>query len=81
MRRGLDTDFLVQVAVSGHPRHAAARLKLDELLDAGDVLVLAQQVLAEFIQKRRRICAHPNEGVCARPRAQRYGRQIMGTPM
>lgn len=49
MRRGLDTDFLVQVAVSGHPRHAAAKLKLDELLDAGDVLVLAPQVLAEFI--------------------------------
>ena len=49
MRRGLDTDFLVQVEVAGHPRHAAARSKLDELLDAGDVLVLAPQVLAEFI--------------------------------
>jgi predicted nucleic acid-binding protein len=49
MRRGLDTDFLVQVEVLGHPRHAAARSKLDELLDAGDVLVLAPQVLAEFI--------------------------------
>jgi len=49
MRRGLDTDFLVQVAVSGHPRHAAAKLKLDELLDAGDVFVLAPQVVAEFI--------------------------------
>ncbi len=49
MRRGLDTDFLVQVEVSGHPQHTAARRKLDELLDAGDVLVLAPQVLAEFI--------------------------------
>ena len=49
MRRGLDTDFLVQVEVSGHPQHTAARPKLDELLDAGDVLVLAPQVLAEFI--------------------------------
>ena len=33
MRRGLDTDFLVQVEVSGHARHTAARSKLEEFFD------------------------------------------------
>ena len=49
MHRGIDTTFLIQAEVHEHPGHAAARAKLDELLKAGDTLVLAPQVLAEFI--------------------------------
>jgi predicted nucleic acid-binding protein len=49
MLRGIDTTFLVQVEVSSHPGNAAARAKLDELLDAADTLVLAPQVINEFI--------------------------------
>jgi predicted nucleic acid-binding protein len=49
MDRGIDTTFLVQVEIKGHPRHARAREQLARLLDAGDRLALAPQVLAEFI--------------------------------
>lgn len=49
MDRGLDTSFLVQVEVTGHPGHAEARRLLDRLLDAGDRPALAPQVLAEFV--------------------------------
>ena len=49
MHRGVDTTFLVQAEVREHPGHAAAKAKLDEVLKAGDTLVLAPQVLAEFI--------------------------------
>lgn len=49
MRRGIDTTFLVQTEVAQHPGHTRARAKLDELLDAGDRLVLAPQVVAEFL--------------------------------
>ena len=49
MHRGLDTTFLVQAEVQKHPGHDAARDKLDTLLKRGDTLVLAPQVLAEFI--------------------------------
>ena len=49
MDRGLDTTFLVQAEVAGHPDHAPARDLLDQLLRAGDRLVLAPQVLAEFV--------------------------------
>src|SRR5437762_403766 len=49
MHRGIDTTFLVQAEVRGHPAHDAARAKLDELLKAGDTLVIAPQVLAEYI--------------------------------
>ena len=34
MLRGIDTTFLVQVEVSSHPGNAAARAKLDELLQS-----------------------------------------------
>jgi len=47
--RGLDTTFLVQADVKEHPGHEAAKAKLDELVDAGDRLVLAPQVVAEFV--------------------------------
>ncbi len=49
MDRGLDTTFLVQAEVLGHPQHAEARASLDRFLTAGDRLVLAPQVLAEFV--------------------------------
>ena len=49
MRHGLDTGFLVAAEVVEHSDHAAARLKLAELLAAGDRFALAPQVLAEFI--------------------------------
>lgn len=49
MIRGLDTVFLVQLEVAGHPQHAAARAVRDRLLDAGDRFALAPQVLAELI--------------------------------
>lgn len=49
MDRGLDTTFLVQVEVAGHPGHEEARATLDRMLTAGDRLVLAPQVLAEFV--------------------------------
>ena len=49
MDRGIDTTFLVQVEVREHPGHDAAMLRLAELLKAQDTLVLAPQVLAEFI--------------------------------
>jgi predicted nucleic acid-binding protein len=46
---GVDTTFLVQVEVTTHPDHEAARELRDRLLDDGDGLALAPQVLAEFI--------------------------------
>jgi len=47
--KGLDTSFLVQAEVVEHPDHAASRRLLDELLDVGEPLALAPQVLAEFV--------------------------------
>lgn len=49
MRRGIDTTFLVQTEVAEHPGHADARTCLSQLVDTGDTLVLAPQVLTEFI--------------------------------
>lgn len=49
MIHGLDTSFLVQLEVAGHPGHAAARRLVEVLLDDGDTLALAPQVLAELI--------------------------------
>lgn len=46
---GLDTTFLVEAEVEGHPGHADARRLLHDLLDSGRPLGLAQQVLAEFV--------------------------------
>ena len=49
MRHGIDTGFLVAAEVVEHADHASARLKLAELLAAGDRFALAPKVLAEFI--------------------------------
>lgn len=49
MLHGLDTTFLVQVAVAMHPGHGAARSLLDRLLLRGDTFALAPQVLGEFL--------------------------------
>ena len=48
MLRGLDTTFLVESEVAGHPNHRWARTTLDTLLIQGDSLAIAPQVLAEF---------------------------------
>lgn len=47
MIKGLDTTFLVQAEIVGHPGHAAARALLERIL--GEGLALAPQVLAEFV--------------------------------
>jgi predicted nucleic acid-binding protein len=47
---GLDTSFLVQLDVVGHPGHQRARTLRDHRLDIGDRFALAPQVLAEFVQ-------------------------------
>jgi predicted nucleic acid-binding protein len=49
MIHGMDTGFLVSAEVVEHPDHVAARAILSRLLDAGDRVALAPQVLAEFI--------------------------------
>ncbi|HLL89359.1 MAG TPA: hypothetical protein VK324_08650, partial [Tepidisphaeraceae bacterium] len=47
---GADTTFLVELEVAEHPRHARAHEVLRrEVLDAGRPLVVAPQVLAEFV--------------------------------
>jgi predicted nucleic acid-binding protein len=49
MIHGLDTGFLVAAEVLEHAEHAAARDTLTRLLATGDLIVIAPQVLAEFI--------------------------------
>jgi len=49
MRIGIDTTFLVEVAIMEHPGHAAARKELDGCRLRNDSFVLAPQVMAEFI--------------------------------
>jgi predicted nucleic acid-binding protein len=44
----LDTTFLVEAEVAGHPHHGWARMTLDALFARGDSLAIAPQVLAEF---------------------------------
>jgi len=46
---GLDTSFVVQLEVAGHPGHEQARTMRDSRLNAGDRFALAPQVLAEFV--------------------------------
>jgi predicted nucleic acid-binding protein len=46
---GLDTSFLIAHEVSGHASHRRVRSHCGRLLADGDKLVLAPQVLAEFI--------------------------------
>lgn len=49
MIHGVDTTLLVQAEVVAHPGHARARRLVGRLLEDGDSLALAPQVLAEFI--------------------------------
>jgi predicted nucleic acid-binding protein len=49
MIHGVDTSFLVALEVASHNEHAACRLQIRRLLDAGDAFALAPQVLTEFI--------------------------------
>lgn len=49
MIHGVDTSFIIQLEVAGHPKHRAARRVRDTLLDRGDAFALAPQVLAEMI--------------------------------
>lgn len=49
MLHGVDTTFLVQAEVVDHPDHHRAKRLLDRILEAGDSLAIAPQVLAEFI--------------------------------
>lgn len=49
MIRGLDTTFLVEVEADGHPLHAAACARFNDILADGDSLAIAPQVLAEFV--------------------------------
>jgi predicted nucleic acid-binding protein len=49
MLSGVDTTFLVENEVAGHPHHRWARSTLDTLLAGGNTLAIAPQVLAEFV--------------------------------
>ena len=49
MTHGIDTGFLVALEIIEHAEHAAARALLARLIQAGDRLALAPQVLAEFV--------------------------------
>jgi predicted nucleic acid-binding protein len=49
MNVGIDTDFLVRLAVIEHADHEAAERVRDERLDAGDRFAVAPQVVAEFV--------------------------------
>lgn len=46
---GLDTTFLVQVDVAGHPGHNAARHLRDRLIGDGHSFALAPQVATEYL--------------------------------
>jgi len=49
MNVGIDTDFLVRLAVIEHAGHEVAKRVRDECLDAGDRFAVAPQVMAEFV--------------------------------
>ena len=49
MTHGADTSFLVAVEIVEHEHHVDAARVLTELLDKGDRVALAPQVLAEFV--------------------------------
>ena len=46
---GLDTDFLVAAEILDHPFHQQADTLLQSILNDGDHLALAPQIMAEFI--------------------------------
>ncbi len=74
MIHGVDTSLLVAREVSGHPLHGAARALVARILDAGDGLALAPQVLAEFIHvvTDPRRFSRPLTMTHARDRAERW---------
>ncbi len=49
MTHGADTSFLVAVEIIEHERHTDALRALSELLDKGNRVAIAPQVLAEFV--------------------------------
>lgn len=49
MKIGVDTTFLVQVSLLEHPGHIAARAEMDRRLTAGDIFVMAPQVVSELV--------------------------------
>ncbi|MFV1996244.1 MAG: hypothetical protein ACC661_12475 [Verrucomicrobiales bacterium] len=49
MNVGIDTDFLVRLAIREHPEHRSTLALRDHHLDHGDRFALAPQVVAEFI--------------------------------
>lgn len=49
MTHGIGTGFLVAAEIVEHADHAAARVLLTRLLEAGDRLAFAPQVFAEFM--------------------------------
>ncbi|NOX99973.1 MAG: type II toxin-antitoxin system VapC family toxin [Verrucomicrobia bacterium] len=49
MNVGIDTDFLVRIAILEHPKHQSTVDLRDHYLDARKRLALAPQVLSEFI--------------------------------
>ncbi len=46
---GIETDFLVRLAILEHPRHEATCELRDRHLDRGDSFALAPQVVSEFV--------------------------------
>jgi predicted nucleic acid-binding protein len=49
MIHGMDTGFLVAAEVAEHPQHDSARAMIYTLLNRGDRVAIAPQVLAEFV--------------------------------
>ena len=49
MSAGIDTSWLIEVAIREHAEHIAARATLSRLSEAGEALVLTPQVLSEFV--------------------------------
>ena len=48
MTVGIDTDFLVRLAILEHPKHQETCQLRDQFLDRGDRFALAPQVISEF---------------------------------
>ena len=46
---GVDTTFLVESEVEDHPHHAWARSEIASILERGESIALASQVLTEFV--------------------------------
>ncbi len=70
----VDSGFRVAAAVREHAKHADARDTLARLLSAGDVIAVAPQVLAEFIDvvTDARRFAQPLDMTAARQLAEQW---------